>query len=99
MLYRTLGRPVVPLSELTVDGVTEDRRPPVGKGRALAGEVAVDFFSEICCGDVISVKCRLTELQEKRGRSGEFVVATWVTEFRDQDDRLVVLETSKNLLQ
>jgi acyl dehydratase len=98
MLYRTLARPIVPLADLTVDGVTEDRRPPVGQGRAMNGEVSVEFVRPLIAGDRITAECTLTELTEKQGRRARFVLATWRTEFRDQRGSLVITEISKNVL-
>ncbi|MEV8516934.1 MaoC family dehydratase N-terminal domain-containing protein [Dactylosporangium sp. NPDC051484] len=98
LLYMGATRPIVPVDELTFDGVTDDRRPPVGEGAGMAGEISVEFLHPVCVGDSLRGFRTLTDLTLKHGRSRDFVVATWVTEYRNQDDVVVVREVAQQIL-
>ena len=98
LMYMALTRPIVPLAELTIDGVTNDRRPPVGAGRAVAGDISIEFVRPLQVGDQIVGYRRLISLEDKVGKSGQLVVANWETEYRDQEGRVVIREHSSLIL-
>jgi len=98
MIYQTLCRLPVEISTLTKDGMPQDRRPPVGEGRGMNGQVTLDFKRPLRIGDVLRGKRRLVSLEPKEGRRRSMVVATWWTEFRDADDHVVLVETVQQLL-
>lgn len=98
LMYMALTRPIVPLPELTTDGVTYDRRPPVGAGRGMAGEVSIEFIRPLQLGDQIVGYRRLASLEEKAGKNRQFVMANWETEYRDQGGQVVIREHSTLIL-
>jgi len=97
MIYQTLSRLPVDPAALTKDGVPTDRRPPVGEGRGMNGEVELEFARPLRVGDKLRGRRRLASLESKRGRRRDMVVATWVTEYRDGDE-VVIVETVRQLL-
>ena len=93
-----LSRPVVPVCELASDGRAEILRPPVGAGRAMAGQLEVECVRPLYRGGRVRGRRRLVSLEEKQGRRRRFVLATWQTEYRDQAGELVVRETYQQIL-
>jgi hydroxyacyl-ACP dehydratase HTD2-like protein with hotdog domain len=98
LMYQALTGPVSPRHELTEDGSTGERRPPIGEGQGMAGETDVQFHRPLRIGDVLTGSRRLASLDEKHGTRRHFVVATWVTEYRDDSGELVISETFRQLL-
>lgn len=97
LMYQILGRPIVDANALTRDGVTVDRRPPVGEGRGMAGAVEAEIIEPICAGDVVTGVKLLRDLTERVGRSRVVVVATWETEY-SVANQVVVREIQEQLL-
>jgi len=97
MIYQTLSRLPVDPAMLTKDGAPADRRPPVGEGRGMNGEVDLEFRRPLRVGDRLRGRRRLASLESKQGRRRDMVVATWVTEYRDGDE-VVIVETVRQLL-
>jgi len=98
MIYQTLSRQPVDPAGLTRDGVPPDRRPPVGEGRGMNGEVELELRRPLRLGDQLHGRRRLVSLEPKQGRRRAMVVSTWVTEFRDADDDVVLVETVRQIL-
>jgi len=98
MIYQTLSRLPVDQATLTKDGVPADRRPPVGEGRGMNGESQLEFHRPLQLGDHLHGRRRLVSLDPKEGRRRSMVIATWLTEFRDADDELVLVETVQQIL-
>src|SRR5262249_16578516 len=67
MIYQALYRTPVPASFLTVDGVSADRRPPIGEGRGMNGEVELEFQRPLHIGDHLHGRRTLVSLEEKAG--------------------------------
>lgn len=99
LLYTALTRPILAPADLTVDGLSEDRRAPVGEGRVMFGGIDVELIRPLTPGDRVRGHRRLVSLEEKEGRRARFVVATWLTEYRDADGELVIRETSTQILR
>ncbi len=98
MIYQALSRAPVATQLLTKDGMPPDRRPPVGEGRGMHGEVEVTFRRPLRLGDHLRGRRRLVSLEPKQGRRRAIVVSTWLTEFRDADDEVVITETVRQVL-
>lgn len=98
MIYQALSRQPIDPTMLTRDGVPPDRRPPVGEGRGMNGEVEVMFHRPLRLGDQLRGRRRLVSLEPKQGRRRMMVLSTWLTEFRDPDGDLVLVETMRQIL-
>jgi len=61
--------------------------------RVLHGEQAYEYERPAVVGDVLSGETTLTDVYQREGRrGGEMTFAVYVTEFRDEDDDLVLTE-------
>ena len=93
--YAVLG--VTPLDELRADGssgaVTGDLRFP-GAPRRMAGGESTTFHEPAYHGDEVEMVRTIASVQQKQGRSGAFVLVTWTTEYRNQDDVLLAGATT-----
>ncbi|MEV0265748.1 MaoC family dehydratase N-terminal domain-containing protein [Streptomyces sp. NPDC050617] len=99
LLYTALVRPIAPVAELGADGLTEDRRAPVGEGRVMFGGIDVELVRPLVVGDQVRGRRRLESLEEKHGRRGPFVLATWRTEYVDASGDPVIREASTQILK
>jgi hydroxyacyl-ACP dehydratase HTD2-like protein with hotdog domain len=98
LIYQAVTGPVAPRRDLTEDGSTAERRPPVGDGQGMAGETEVRFHRPLRVGDALNGRRTLLSLEEKAGRTRRFVVSTWLTEYRDDQGELLITETFRQLL-
>jgi len=98
MIYQALYRVPVDPAILTKDGMPPDRRPPVGEGRGMNGEVELEFRRPLRLGDRLHGRRRLASLEPKQGRRKAIVVTTWLTEFTDADGEVVIVETVRQVL-
>ncbi|GAT74946.1 hypothetical protein MHM582_3455 [Microbacterium sp. HM58-2] len=99
LLYTALTRPILAPDDLTVDGLSEDRRAPVGEGRVMFGGIDVELVRPLKVGDQVRGRRKLISLEEKEGRRARFVVATWHTEYIDAGGEPVIRETSTQILR
>jgi acyl dehydratase len=103
--YREVVMPPMFLSHVLL-GVTflDSLRPdgiPKGGGislplpeRRMAGGEETTYYQPIYPGDVLTSTRTLADITEKHGRSGDFVLVTWETAYRNQDGDLVASSTS-----
>ena len=93
--YAVLG--VTPLAELRPDGssgaLTGDLRFPDAPRRMAGGETQT-FHAPAYHRDTVEMVRILTGIEEKQGRSGRFVVVTWLASFRNQHDDLLAEVTT-----
>jgi acyl dehydratase len=88
--YVTLG--VSDLATLRPDGTPGGQAgdiPLPGCPRRMAGGEDWRFYEPVYDGDVITAVRRVEDITEKSGRSGRFVLVTWLTAYRSSDDVLV----------
>ncbi len=90
---------LVPVAELTSDGIAEDMVPPSRATRRMAGETATRFHRPIVAGDRISLTKTITDLTEKPGRSGPLAFVTYELAYRGADGRPVADETFVRILR
>jgi acyl dehydratase len=78
------------LSALRPDGTAERGTVDIPlPARRMAGGEETEFYAPIFAGDVVSSTRRLAGLQEKHGRSGDFVLVNWETTYLNQDEEQV----------
>lgn len=98
MLYYGATRPLAPALQMAEDGTVEEHRPMVGTGQTMGGSVEVEWLRSLRVGDRLSGVRTLTSLTEKQGKTRQFVIAEWETEYRDPSGQLVVRERYEQLL-
>lgn len=97
LLHMSASRPASSYREVSEDG-TVDRRPSVGQGRAVAGEVDIEFFGYFREGDCVEGRRKLASLEEKFGDHGAFVVATWATDYFNAAGDKIIAEIYRQIL-
>lgn len=91
---------VVPIEELTPDGVSIDRLlPKLPLERAMAGGLEIEYHGQIEPGDELVATRTLTNLYEKQGRSGPLIFYEIVMEVRRASGELVVTEKTTRILR
>lgn len=98
MIYYAVTRPLAAARDFAEDGTVFEHRPMIGKGQAMGGSVEVEWHRPIRLGDRLTGVRTLASLTEKQGSRMRFVIAEWVTEYRDQEDRIVVTERYEQIL-
>ncbi len=91
---------VVPMDELTPDGVSVDSLlPKLPLERAMAGGLNIEYHRPIYAGDVLVAERTLTNLYEKEGRQGPIIFYEMVLEVRTEAGEPVLTETTTRLLR
>jgi hydroxyacyl-ACP dehydratase HTD2-like protein with hotdog domain len=90
---------LVPLDELTVDGMSPDLTPPTTYRRRIAAESTVQFGERIVAGDHVVLTKTLTAIDDKVGRSGPFTAVTYRLDFEKTDGVLAVVEHFVRILR
>ena len=91
---------VVPLDELTPDGVSVDSLlPKFPLERAMAGGLKIEYHRAIKPGDVLVSNRTLTNIYEKAGRSGDLIFYEIVMEVTTEDGERVLTETTTRILR
>lgn len=91
---------VVPLEELTPDGVSIDKLlPKFPLERAMAGGLDIEYHREIHPGDVLIAKRTLTDIYEKQGRQGPLIFYEIIMEVSTDDGAQVLTEKTTRILR
>lgn len=91
---------VVPMEELTPDGVSIDKLlPKFPLERAMAGGLNIEYERPIFPGDVLVAERTLTDIYEKEGRSGPLIFYEIVMRVRTEAGEPVLTETTTRLLR
>jgi len=91
---------VVPLDDLTPDGVSMDKLlPKFPLEKAMAGGLDIRYHNTIHAGDLLIGNRTLTNIYEKEGRSGPLIFYEVVLEVTREDGTPVLTETTTRLLR
>lgn len=91
---------VVPLEELTPDGVSVDSLlPKFPLERAMAGGLKIEYHQPIRPGDVLVSNRTLTNIYEKEGRSGTLIFYEIVMQVTTEAGERVLTETTTRILR
>lgn len=91
---------VVPLEELTPDGVSVDSLlPKFPLERAMAGGLKIEYHRPIHPGDVLVSNRTLTNIYEKEGRSGALIFYEIVMQVTSEAGEPVLTETTTRILR
>lgn len=99
VMLRNMPYQVAPLDQLDQDGTLSEELPPIPTTRGMAGEIEIDFVRPMRAGETLTLKKRIVDLVEKAGRSGPFVIITFVTECYDDQGELVLRERFGRVLR
>ncbi len=91
---------VVPLAELSTDGVSIDKLlPKFPLEKAMAGGLDIRYHNRIRAGDTLIGTRTLTSIYEKEGRSGALIFYEVVLEVTREDGSPVLTEKTTRLLR
>ncbi len=91
---------VVPLAELSADGVSIDKLlPKFPLEKAMAGGLDITYHNRIRAGDTLIGNRTLTNIYEKEGRSGALIFYEVVLEVTREDGTPVLTEKTTRLLR
>ena len=91
---------VVPLNELSLDGVSIDALlPRFPLEKAMAGGLDIIYHKPIKPGDWLTSTRTLTNIYEKTGRSGPLIFYEVLMQVRDDNGELVVTEKTTRILR
>jgi len=72
----------------------EPRRP---LKRVLNGGTEVEYFDDICAGDVLIATSRVDSIEERQGSLGEMLITTNKTTYKNQDGKVVAVMTGTGI--
>ncbi len=98
MLYYGATRPWAHAGDFAEDGTVAEHRPLIGEGQTMGGGVEMEWLAPLHVGDQLTGTRTLASLTEKQGRQRNFVLAEWITEYRDGDGQLKVQERYEQIL-
>ncbi|HEU4758684.1 MAG TPA: MaoC family dehydratase N-terminal domain-containing protein [Dehalococcoidia bacterium] len=82
-VYNPNARPANPL-----------RLPDLPVKRRLNGGTDLEYFGEVCAGDVLKATSRIKDIAERPGRSGPMVMIAIETEYKNRDGQMVARQTT-----
>ncbi len=100
MFHLPLFWDVVPLDQLTPDGVSIDTLlPKFPLEKAMAGGLKIEYHKPVYPGDWLTATRTLTDIYEKEGRSGPLIFYEVVMEIRNDDGERVITEKTTRILR
>jgi len=100
MFHVPLFWDVVPLSELSVDGVSIDSLiPPLPLDKAMAGGLKIEYFKPLFPGDWLTATRTLTDIYDKQGGSGALIFYEVVMDIVNDAGDLVIREKTTRILR
>jgi acyl dehydratase len=72
----------------------QPRRPLT---RILNGGTEIEYFDDICAGDVLTAVSYTSDIQERKGGLGEMLITTSKTEYTNQAGKLVAVMTGTGI--
>ena len=100
MFHVPLFWDVVELDQLTPDGVSIDTLlPKFPLERAMAGGLNIEYHKPIRPGDWLTATRTLTDIYEKKGRSGPLIFYEVIMDVVDDEGELVIREKTTRILR
>ena len=100
MFHVPLFWDVVELEKLSPDGVSIDPLlPKFPLHRDMAGGLEIEYLKPIHPGDWLTSTRKLTDIYEKKGRSGPLIFYEVIMEIHNDDDELVIREKMTRILR
>ena len=100
MFHVPLFWDIVPLEQLTPDGVSIDTLlPKFPLEKAMAGGLKIEYHKPVYPGDWLTATRTLTDIYEKQGRSGPLIFYEVIMEIRDDNGEPVITEKTTRILR
>ncbi len=72
----------------------QPRRP---LNRVLNGGTEIEYFDDICAGDVLTATSHLAALEERTGSIGQMLISTNKTVYKNQNGKVVAISTGTGI--
>ena len=100
MYHLPLFWDIVPLDQLTPDGVSIDTLlPKFPLEKAMAGGLEIEYHRPVYPGDWLTATRTLADIYEKQGRSGPLIFYEVIMEIRNDEGDLVIREKTTRILR
>ena len=63
----------------------------------LNGGTEIEYFDDICAGDVLTATSHLAELEERKGSIGDMLITTNKTVYKNQAGKVVAIATGTGI--
>ena len=84
-------RPLSTLENLGTDGLPNDPlTPPLPLKRVMAGGIEHRYYGKIRPGDKLTIQRKISDIYEKRGKSGPLIFVDYLISVMDSDGTLVL---------
>ncbi|MFN0095338.1 MAG: MaoC family dehydratase N-terminal domain-containing protein [Dehalococcoidia bacterium] len=95
-----LGTPI--FNPKTSDPTSANRtnrelQPSRPLNRRLNGGTEIEYFGDICAGDVLTSRGQLADVQERKGSIGDMLISTSKSTYRNQDGAVVAVMTGTGI--
>ncbi len=65
--------------------------------RVLNGGTTIEYFGDICAGDVLTATSQVAAIEERKGSIGEMLITTSKTTYKNQDGKVVAVFTGTGI--
>ena len=65
--------------------------------RILNGGTEIEYFGDICAGDVLTSTSHTAAFEETKGSLGEMLITTSKTVYKNQDGKVVAISTGTGI--
>ena len=65
--------------------------------RMLNGGTDIEYFTDICAGDVLTSASAVASIEERAGRLGEMLITTTKTTYRNESGEIVAISTGTGI--
>ena len=63
----------------------------------LNGGTDIEYFADICAGDVLTSASAVASIEERAGRLGEMLITTTKTTYRNESGEIVAISTGTGI--
>ena len=88
-----LGTPIFNPGGGTAPGGRQGPDPSRPLTRILNGGTDIEYFDDICAGDVLTARFSVSGYQERQGSIGDMLITTSKTTYTNQDGKVVAVST------
>lgn len=92
-----LGTPIFNPSAAGRRGRESGAQPSRPLRRILNGGTEIEYFDDICAGDVLTATSHVASYEETKGSLGEMLIATNKTVYKNQDGKVVAISTGTGI--
>ncbi len=92
-----LGTPVFNPNAQAARGREFGPQPSRPLNRILNGGTEIEYFDDICAGDVLTATSHTAAYEEREGRLGAMLITTSKTVYKNQDGKVVAVSTGTGI--